>query len=192
MTAAVASAAADAAARMYPSAAPAEAAPQAEGYVRPTDDAAAALMYPTSAPKAAPVVETAHVDEPLADVDREVPDDLGADSDIDEDERQAAVETMRDIARTNGATVSDLQVVMSAHRSAPEHLTPEVVTGWEREAQGRLTKAYGARAGQVLADTRALVAKDARLAAYLEVSRLGSHPDVVMKLAAKSQARRKL
>jgi hypothetical protein len=50
---------------------------------------------------------------------------------------------------------------------------------WQAEASKRLREMHGQEAGNVLALARQLVARDPRVAALLDSTRLGNHPRVV-------------
>lgn len=56
---------------------------------------------------------------------------------------------------------------------------------WAQESWGALVRQYGAKdANAMLADAQKLVARDPRVKALLEVTRLGNHPKLVAKLVA--------
>ena len=63
-------------------------------------------------------------------------------------------------------------------------------TSWRSESTAALTSAFGANAGQALADAKALVAKDPTLAAWLEQTGLGDHPKVVAAVAQRARQMR--
>jgi hypothetical protein len=67
----------------------------------------------------------------------------------------------------------------------------ETVADWATKSKDYLRAEYGDDAGQVLADTQKLLAKDPAFKAYLEKTQLGSHPSVVRAMSNAAIAFRK-
>lgn len=91
----------------------------------------------------------------------------------------------REVAMDLGAEDADLQTLASLAREAP---TDEQVDAWRAETQQYLQRMHVSAGDLDLA--RALVARDPRLAAYLDSTGLGNHPKVVERMIslAKTQA----
>lgn len=57
------------------------------------------------------------------------------------------------------------------------------VSGWQGDARDALIREFGDDASAALDDAKLLIARDPRLANFLDASGLGSHPEVVLKAA---------
>lgn len=65
--------------------------------------------------------------------------------------------------------------------------TEEVRASWRATASENLRREHGVNAGKVLADAIKFVQRDPRLAAFLQASGLGDHPEVIQLAIAKSR-----
>jgi hypothetical protein len=67
--------------------------------------------------------------------------------------------------------------------------TAEKLTAWEKESQDWLQRTYGPAAKDALAAGMRLARRDPRLAQFLHVSGLGSHPAIVQFAVSKAYRR---
>jgi hypothetical protein len=111
-----------------------------------------------------------------------------------EENKAAAREWLEIFADTEISPV-DARELVGVVQGLSELPTDEVRAGWEKTATEDLRRAYGADAQQALADARAFVARDSRLANFLHQTGLGSHPAFVRHavcLARQQRARGRL
>ncbi len=88
---------------------------------------------------------------------------------------------------TESAQLADLAI--AAHRQPADEQTR---ARWAEDAKAALLQDFGPEnIALALADAKKIIAKDPKLAAYLDQSGLGSHPTVVRLVAQKARAMRK-
>jgi hypothetical protein len=111
------------------------------------------------------------------------------------DEAAAVAGEWQATFRAHGVSAGDavdlITIGAGIHRDGPPDEDTEA--GWVREVNDRLRSEFGsAEAAERAADlARAWVARDPRLCAWLERTRLGSHPRVVLALARAAHNARK-
>ena len=98
-------------------------------------------------------------------------------------EQKALAHEFREVFADWRASSQDARELVAAAERLKELPTEATLKGWENEALGELRRTYGADANSALADAQKLVARDPRVAAFLDAFGLGSHPQVVSTLA---------
>lgn len=107
-----------------------------------------------------------------------------AEVDVPDEVKSAAAAEFREIATDVGLSSPEAKMVLSEFRAAlASPPTLEARAAGVAEAQRQLAAKYGEDVPQVLADARALVARDPRVAQLLERSGLGDDPKMIMRMA---------
>jgi hypothetical protein len=110
---------------------------------------------------------------------------------MDEGQRETSLREVAEIVSDLGANHSDVdQFATLAQQFTREPPSEEQEADLVRECVDGLRRKYGPEWLQVAADARRLAARDPRLVEYLEETRLGSHPKVVLRLAEIARSER--
>jgi hypothetical protein len=105
-------------------------------------------------------------------------------------EQKQAIEEWREVVADWQASSTDVRELVNVVSGLNELPTEETVAGWERDAKAELHRTFGKDADKALADAQALVARDPRVAQFLAVTGLGSHPRFVATLARLARSQR--
>lgn len=120
----------------------------------------------------------------------------------DSPEMKAATDAWRGVARDIGASPDQVRDLRDAfftgleqaytNNALDERGMPDAATReqWATEAMSELQREFGAEAESALTDAKKLIARDPRLADFLQVTGLGSNPRWVATLAALARRQR--
>lgn len=109
-------------------------------------------------------------------------EELGIEGEQLQVEQRAWAGVMGDMG-VSATEATDL--VQLALMDTPE---PAVIEGWAGEAMQGLRDAFGDDADQALADARLLISRDPRVKDFLNRTRMGNHPRVVLLAAERARA----
>ena len=162
-----------------------------------TVDAAAERMYPTPAPLKAEALTPA-VAALRTEPARRMYDPIKtyqsagvASLFAGETNARDQVSALSNVFADHDATPDEASSIVSLIRGIrAEPPTDVVVDAWGRDAMAQVNNRYGDRAQALLADARRLVARDPRVAKYLNDSGLGNHPRVISMVIEKAASLR--
>jgi MoxR-like ATPase len=103
---------------------------------------------------------------------------------------KAAAAEFREIFADMELSTNDARGLFEVYQRLPGIPSDAEVSAWADQSVRALREAYGNGAEEALADARALVARDPRIKAFLNVSGLGSHPKVIVRLAHAARSQR--
>jgi len=110
---------------------------------------------------------------------------------LPEADRGARVAELSEMVADFNASHADVRMLLDHARTLARELpSPEQETEMQHQCREALRDRYGRDAEQVAEDARLLVARDPRLAEWLEETGLGNVPDVVLRFAELARSER--